>query len=424
MDKNTITISRTAGGIPVVTEFIPGCESSGYMVAVGTGSRDETKEIFGISHLLEHVVFRETKNRTSYQMSKEIEGAGGETNAFTGRELTAFFGVTIRETKDVAKEMVSDIVANPLINDKDVELEKKIVLQELSMVKNEPESYIHDVFSQNIWRGHPLSQDEGGLEEIVKGLGAKELRDYYEDRYGIPNMAVFAAGNVDEKDTLDWASQKFDNMAGKRNIKREAPKRPDTNYMFVKNDSEHYHVGMGFPAYGPNDMNRVPALVLSTMLGAGTSSRLFQEVREKRALVYSVHTTIEQYCDAASLVAYMSCTDENVINAIEITAKVCAQIKKEGLQEGELVRTKRLLKGAYVRSMESTEHRMYRLGRDFMLNGKCHTMEERLMAIEAVTEEDVMRVANDILDPKHLNISVLGKGNRGIKKFDPRVIEI
>ncbi len=129
MDKNTITISRTAGGIPVVTEFIPGCESSGYMVAVGTGSRDETKEIFGISHLLEHVVFRETKNRTSYQMSKEIEGAGGETNAFTGRELTAFFGVTIRETKDVAKEMVSDIVANPLINDKDVELEKKIVLQ-------------------------------------------------------------------------------------------------------------------------------------------------------------------------------------------------------------------------------------------------------------------------------------------------------
>ncbi len=424
MDKNIITISRTDGGIPVVTEFIPGCESSGYMVAVGTGSRDETKEIFGISHLLEHVVFRETKNRTSYQMSKEIEGAGGETNAFTGRELTAFFGVTIKETKEVAKEMVSDIVANPLINDKDVELEKKIVLQELSMVKSEPESYIHDIFSQNMWRGHPLSQDEGGLEEIVKGLGSKELRDYYEDRYGIPNMAVFAAGNVDEKDTLEWASDKFDHMAGKRNIQREAPKKPDTNYMFVKNDSDHYHVGMGFPAYGPNDRYRVPALMLSTMLGAGTSSRLFQEVREKRALVYSVHTTIEQYCDAASLVAYMSCTDENVLNAIEVTAKVCAQIKKEGLQEGELIRTKRLLKGAYVRSMESTEHRMYRLGRDFMLNGKCHTMEDRLMAIEAVTEEDIMHVANDILDPKHLNISVLGKGNRSIKKFDPTGIDI
>ncbi len=136
-----------------------------------------------------------------------------------------------------------------------------------------------------------------------------------------------------------------------------------------------------------------------------------------------MHTTIEQYCDAASLVAYMSCTDENVINAIEITAKVCAQIKKEGLQEGELVRTKRLLKGAYVRSMESTEHRMYRLGRDFMLNGKCHTMEERLMAIEAVTEEDVMR-GPTIYWTRSISTSLSRERQQGIKKFDPRVIEI
>ncbi|UAL07494.1 MAG: insulinase family protein [Candidatus Methanogranum gryphiswaldense] len=424
MSENTINISKTDGGIPVVTELIPGCESSGYMVAIGTGSRDETKDIFGISHLLEHVVFRETKNRTSYQMSKEMEGAGGELNAFTGRELTAFFGITIKETKNVAKEMVSDIVANPMINDNDVELEKKVVLQELSMVKNEPEAYIHDLFAQNMWRGHPLCQDEGGSIDVVKSLGSKELRAYYEERYGIPNIAVFAAGNIESEDTVMWASEKFDGMAGKKVIKREVPKRPDMFYGFVKNDSDHYHVAMGLPSYGPNDKNRIPALLLNTMIGAGTSSRLFQEVREKRALVYSVNTTVEQYCDAASIVAYMSCTDENVIKAIETTAKVFSQIKSEGLQEGELIRTKRLLKGAYVRSMESTEHRMYRLGRDYMLNGKCQTLESRLAAVEDVTEEQVMHVANDLLRSNSLNVTVLGKGNREIKKFDLAHVDI
>ncbi|MCL2295667.1 MAG: insulinase family protein, partial [Methanomassiliicoccaceae archaeon] len=230
MGGENISFARTSGGIPVLIERIPGSESAGYMVGVSTGSRDEDKDVMGISHLLEHVVFRETKNRSSYQMAKEMEGAGGELNAFTGREMTAFFGVTIKETKDVAKDTVSDIVANPLINDDDVELEKKIVLQELSMIENEPEEYIHDLFSMNLWRGHPLSQDEGGLPEIVKRLGAKELRNYYEERYGIPNISVFAAGAVEMEEVLSWAEEKFDILSGKKEIKRERPKTPEAGY--------------------------------------------------------------------------------------------------------------------------------------------------------------------------------------------------
>lgn len=417
-NTNNISISKTDGGIPVVTEFIPGSESAGYMVAVGTGSRDETSDIFGLSHLLEHVVFRETKTRTSYQMAKEMEGAGGSLNAFTGRELTAFYGVTIRETKDVAKEMVADIVANPLINDEDVELEKKIVLQELSMIENEPDSYIHDLFSQDIWRGNELCQDEGGSIEVVKGLGAEELKKYYDERYGIPNLAVFAAGNVDIDDTVAWASEKFDGMNGKMEIRRNTPERPKQKYRFVKNSSEHCHVAIGFPAYGSDDPRRAAALLLSTVLGSGTSSRLFQDVREKKALVYSIYTGVEQYCDAASMTTYFSSTDKNVVEAIETTAKVFSDLRKEGLAEDELTRMKRLMKGAYVRSLESTERRMYRLGRDYMLNGKCHSLEERLATMEAVTEEQILAAADDILDTSALNITVLGEGNREIKKFD------
>ncbi|MDR1690514.1 MAG: insulinase family protein, partial [Candidatus Methanoplasma sp.] len=304
MSNENISFARTSGGIPVLVEKIPGSESAGFMVGVRTGSRDEDKSVMGISHLLEHVVFRATKSRSSYQMAKEMEGAGGEMNAFTGREMTAYYGVTIKETKDVAKDTVSDVVANPLINDDDVELEKKIVIQELSMIENEPEAYIHDLASSHMWRGHPLSQDEGGTVEIVKGLTFKELREYYGERYGIPNLSVFAAGAVEMEEALAWAEEKFDGLSGKKEIKRSKPSTPKAGYSFTKNNSEHYHVAMGFPAYDPDHKDRVPLSLLSAIIGSGTSSRLFQEVREKKALVYSVYSTVEQHSDSGALCTY------------------------------------------------------------------------------------------------------------------------
>ena len=218
----------------MVVERIPDSQSAGFMIGVATGSRDEVPEIFGLSHLLEHTVFRETKTRDSFQMAKEMEGAGGEMNAFTGREMTAFYGITIRETAFTAMDMVGDIVANPLINEKDTELEKKIVLQELSMIENEPETRIHDLFESHLWRGHQLGQDEGGDKDIVAGLTVADLRAYYEEKYLIPNLAVYAAGDVDLESTVSWAESVLDIRAGgKRNVRTEPP-MPQAEYKFVK----------------------------------------------------------------------------------------------------------------------------------------------------------------------------------------------
>lgn len=196
------------------------------MVAIKTGSRDEPDNMLGISHLLEHVVFRRTKTRDSYQISKEIEGAGGEINAFTGREITAFYGVTIHETANILRDIISDIVVNPSINENDTELEKKIVLQELEMIKSEPDSYIHDLFESFIWRGHSLSKDEGGNEHIVKNMRAYDLKEYYMERYKVPNIYVYATGPVDTNDTLSWAESTLDCMGNGHNNKRFAPKKP------------------------------------------------------------------------------------------------------------------------------------------------------------------------------------------------------
>ncbi|MBR6203872.1 MAG: insulinase family protein [Candidatus Methanomethylophilaceae archaeon] len=419
MSSRSIGVSETSGGIPVAVEAIQGSQSAGFMIAVATGSRDEHPGIFGLSHLLEHTVFRETKTRDSYQMAKEIEGAGGEINAFTGREMTAFYGITIKETADVAMDIVGDIVANPTISEKDTELEKKIVLQELSMIKNEPESYIHDLFESQLWRGHPLSQDEGGSEEVVEGLSFSDLRAYYDEKYRIPNLSVYAVGAVDLDSTVSWAEEALDGMSGGSRNPRSPPEAPASGYKFVKNDADHYQIAMGFPAYGASHKDRMAVSMLSAVLGSGTSSRLFQAVREEKALVYSVFSSVSQCSDASSLATYMSCTGSNVVEAMQTASAQFGKLLAEGLGKGELERSKRLVKGANVRAMESTENRLYRMGVNHVLNGCVESLEDRLARIDAVTEDDLMRVAEDVLRPGRMNTVVLGKGNKAVRGCDP-----
>ncbi len=424
MVKSEITFERTPKGIPVVTETIENCASVGYMAAVNTGSRDECPEIWGISHLLEHVVFRATKTRSSFQISKEMEGAGGEINAFTGKELTAFYGVTLEETASTAKDMVSDIVCNPLINPDDVEMEKKIVLQEISMCENNPDSYIHDLFSETIWAGHDLGHNEAGTVDIVKGLGSKELRDYYSEKYVIPNMAVFACGAVTPEDAMEWACQHFDEMpAGNRNV-RTAPKIRDACYNHIQRKEDHCYVAFGFPAYSADHKDKSALALLNSILGSGSSSRMFQQVREEKALVYSVYNSVDQNSDAGSIGTYFSSTEENVLEAIETVAKVYRELKDGEITVEELNKARNLVKGATVRYMESTDHRLYRMARGFMLTGKPETMEERMANLNNVTVEDIMRVAEDVIRNDRLTITMYGNKVKSMKKFDVNQITV
>lgn len=388
------------------------------MVAVGTGSRDEPAELQGISHLLEHSVFRATSKADSFQMAKEIEGAGGELNAFTGREETAFYGITIKETADIAASMVADIVTDPKLSDKDIELERKIVLQELSMIRDDPETYIHDLYHKNLWRGHPLSQDEGGPMEIVENITPDQIREYYADRYGIPNLSVFAFGTSDVEKTIEWASERFDGMTGKKVIKRTKPPMPEAGYFFEQTKTDHCQVAMGFPGLPADDMDRIALKMVTAILGSGTSSRLFQKVREEKALVYSVYATQEYNTDSSAAVTYMSCTDSNVIETMSAVAKVITKLNREGLEPGELNRTKNLMKGSMIRSMESSEQRLYSMGRWYLLNSGYLTLSDRLRLLDEITEDDVMRAANKIFHADRLNVTVLGKGNKEIRDFD------
>ncbi len=424
MAKETITYERTKTGIPVITERLPDSPSAGFMVAVNTGSRDETKDIWGISHLLEHVVFRATKTRSSFQMAKDIEGAGGEMNAFTAKEMTAFFGVTLKDTADTAKTLVADIVCNPLINQSDVDMEKKIVLQEISMCENDPSSYIHDLFAETMWRDHPLAHNEAGTADIVRGLDSGDLRSYYGSRYVRPNLAVFACGNVDSADVMSWAEENFDAMPDGKANERHGPKVTDGLYKHYLRKEDHCYVGMGFPGFEASDKRRPALQMLNAVLGSGMSSRMFQRVREEKALVYSIYNYVDQNSDGSSIATFFSSTEENVLEAVETAGKVYRSIREEGVTKEELVKARNLVKGALVRRSESTEHELYRLARSTMLAGSPVSLNDWLDAFDTVTADDIMAVADDVIKNDLLTVTMYGNKVKAMKGFKPSQIEI
>ena len=424
MQDIPIELTETAGGIPVLTETIPNSANAGFLVAVRTGSRDEYDGIFGLSHLLEHTVFRETETRNSFEMAKEMEGAGGELNAFTSKEMTGYYGITLGQTRDVAMKLVGDIVANPLINEKDTALEKEIVLQELSMVKSEPESYIHDLFEENLWKGNELGRDEGGSEETVAPLTHLDLRKYYDERYGRPNLAVFATGDIDRDEVVRWAEGTFDRMEAPVVNRRTSPGMPGASYTCTEHNSEHLNIGFGFPVGKLGPEERAAVKLLGAVLGAGTSSRLFQNVREKNALVYSIYNDTHCYSDAGYISAFMSCTGKNAVRSMQETARSYSQFRREGLEKGELERTKNLLKGAVARSTETTDNRVYRMCVGYMTHGTASSTRESLDVIDAVTEEQVMAAAERYLTADRLNISVLGRCGKAVQSFEASSLEI
>ena len=413
-----ISLRRTAGGIPVYLDGTKGV-NCGYLVGVRTGSRDEHEGVFGISHLLEHTVFRKTKTMCSFEMAKLMEGAGGALNAFTAKKVTAYFGVTLRETSEVAMRCVGDIVSNPLINKRDTELERAIVLQELSMVKSEPAEYIHSLFEENLWKGDILGMDEGGTEESVEALTYRDLRRYYRERYGRPNLSVYATGAPDPDAVVKWAEGALDPMQAEVVNKRRAPAKTCAGLSVKNNRSGHCQIAFGFPVAGASPKERAANAVLAAALGAGTSSRLFQGVREKNALVYAVNMVHESYSDAGYVAAFMSCTGGNVVRSLEETAKTIRRFRREGLAEGELGRTKNIIKGGIARASERTDGRLYAMCMDDLTHGEVLTAEQKMRGIDAVTEDDVMRTADRLFSPDRLSVTILGKAGADARAYDP-----
>jgi len=410
-----LLMRKTPGGIPVIMDKLSYSRAAAVAVYISVGSRDEPEGKCGIAHLLEHLMFKGTEFHTSKEINRLVEAAGGEMNGYTGKEVTSYFVQTIDETLVTAEQILAEMVRKPLLDKKDLEMEKKVVTQEIKMAEDDPDSYIHELLAKAAWQGNPMASSEGGSVECVLPLKAEDIRAFYQDFYRPPFLTVVATGNIDPSQVVGWASHSFDDVshASKRLQRRSPAFRP--GIQLYPREGDQMYAAMGFPGLHAIHKDRYVQSMLSVILAAGNSSRLYQKVREENGLVYSIYAMSYPFTDCGAFGIFFSTSSENSEKVFQLVAEELRKLKEEGLEEDELARAKRWVKGMIVRKLEPMENRMYFLGEQYLQTGSILTEDQMLQRMEAVTDEDVERVAQSTLNQGKMCVALLASDEEGGK---------
>jgi predicted Zn-dependent peptidase len=400
-------IRRTVlpGGLRVITEGIPTMRSVAFGIWVGVGSRDETPTLAGASHYLEHLLFKGTDRRDALQIASAMDAVGGEMNAFTAKEYTCYYARVLDSDLPLAVDVVSDMVTSSLIAKSDVESERGVILEEIAMHDDDPGDAVHDTFSRAVFGDAPLGRPVIGTVESISAMSRAAIAKYYRGRYRPQSIVVAAAGNVDHVKVVRLVRKAFgeagllDQDSGAPDAPRSAGKAtPFTpSVSVVTRPTEQANVILGTRGIARNDERRFALGVLNSALGGGMSSRLFQEVREKRGLAYSVYSYSSQYADTGLFGVYAGCQPARVGEVLSICRDEIAKVAADGISDEELARGKGQLRGSLVLGLEDTGSRMSRLGKSELVQGELLSVDEVLGRIEAVTLDDVREVASGLL---------------------------
>jgi predicted Zn-dependent peptidase len=391
------------GGLRVVTEAVPTVRSVTFGVWVGVGSRDEATSLAGASHYLEHLLFKGTRKRDALAISAELDAVGGEMNAFTSKEYTCFYARVLDDDLPLAVDVVGDLVTSSVIRAADVEAERGVILEEIAMHEDDPTDMVHDQFAQVLFGEGQLSRPVLGSVESIESISRTAINGYYRRRYRPQDMVVAAAGNVDHATVVRLVRKAF-GAAGMLDGHAEptAPRagrqiRTESGVRVVRRTTEQANVVLGGPGVARTDERRFALGVLNAALGGGMSSRLFQEVREKRGLAYSVYSYHAQYADTGLFGVYAGCVPRKVDEVLAICRDEIAKVAATGLTLDEIERGKGQLRGALVLGLEDTGSRMSRIGKAELVYGEQLAVDELLARIEGVTPDEVSAVAADLL---------------------------
>ncbi|MGH7932290.1 MAG: M16 family metallopeptidase [Candidatus Binataceae bacterium] len=411
--------SLLPNGVRVMTEAMPQVVSSTIGIWVENGSRYEEPTHSGVSHFIEHLLFKGTRKRTAAQIAEEVDAVGGVLNAFTGKEYTCYYAKVLGEDLAMATDLLADIFLESIFDPAEIDRERQVVLQEISQAEDTPDDFIHDLFSLNFWRNHPLSLPIFGSVETVKAINRELLVSFMADRYRAGRVFIVAAGMVDHDRLVSDCARLFGSIEGDGRPEPISP--PDVTRMVLNHSKklEQAHICIGGPGLSQSATLRYAGYVLNTALGGGMSSRLFQEVREKRGRVYSIYSFMSAFADCGYLAIYAGTNPEWVDEVIEVTLKEIAKITRDGLKPDELARAKSQLKGNMLLGMESTESRMNRLARNEIYFHREIPLEELALGIEAVTNDQVVELATSCFVPDRMGMVLLGdlKG----RKLGPEV---
>ena len=396
-----------SNGIRVFAENIPYAESVSIGVWVGNGSRHEKSYENGISHFIEHMVFKGTKHRTAKDIALEMDSVGGHLNAFTTKECTCFYAKTLKEFADVSMDILSDMVFEPSLNKEDMDLERRVIFEEIAMYEDSPEDLVYDIFSEAVWGRTPMGKPILGTEETLSSMTPEMMREYMRTHYTKESLFIAVAGRFD--DGLFDSLEKY--FGGRDLLNNEVTFEKAVytpNNALLNKDFEQVQIVLGFNGIDIYDERVYSLLVFNNIFGSGMSSRLFQNIREKHGLVYSVGAGHSAYMDTGTFDISAATTPENLEEVAELISKEVRLIKKEVPDDCEIERAKIQLKGNYILSTESISSRMQAIGRAALLNRPQRTREEIIRQINDVNRESVKDIRDCILDEKTMSIAAVG----------------
>jgi predicted Zn-dependent peptidase len=399
-------------GIRILTERMPHVRSVAVGIWVGTGSRREPDDRGGISHLIEHLVFKGTATRSAEDIARTMDSVGGQMDAFTTKEHTCFYVQVLDEHLPLAVDLLTDILLHPLFNAEELEREKSVVLQEIKMVEDTPDDIIHDIFAEQVWKGHPLGRPILGTRDGVNGFTRSTVTSHFTDEYVPPKIIVAVAGNVEHARVVDRFATAFGGFRRAPLERADSLPQMTPSVQIVSKSLEQVHVVMGFPGLAHAAPGRYALVVLNDIMGGSMSSRLFQEVRERQGLVYSIHSGAQSYLDTGLLYLYAATEASNFSKMLKSILKELRELKKNGVSAEELVRAKDHLKGGLMLGLESTSSRMNRLAKHEMHFGAFMSMDAMLAAISAVRHEEVQALVGELLDEERLALATLGPLDR------------
>jgi predicted Zn-dependent peptidase len=386
-------------GIRVVSELHPHSRSVSIGIWVLTGTRDEAPEDAGISHFVEHMVFKRTKSRSAFQIAKSLESLGGELNAYTTREYTCYHALVLKDHWEKALEILSDLVCNMAVSKDDFALEKSVILQEIAMCEDNLEELIYDIYFEKALGKNPISRRILGVEETISKMTMKRMIHYYKEKYSGGNIIVSAAGCLDHQSLLEGVQRTLGSKTKRRFTNKRKKPGHRTFRSSLEKEAEQLHLLAGFPCTSFRDANRFEAFILNTLLGGGMTSKLYQSVREKRGLVYSVYSALNTFEDFGLINIYAACEPKHMKAVIKNIAAEVKKVRKTGLTQGELELFKTQVVGGILLGSEDIENRMTSLGVNEMVFEKYKPVEEIVTEIEKVT----VRSVRDFID-KYLNL--------------------
>jgi predicted Zn-dependent peptidase len=399
-----------ANGIRVVTEHMPHVRSVSVGIWIGTGSREEAEHQTGISHFVEHMVFKGTKNRSAEQIARSVDSIGGGLDAFTSKELVSYNVKVLDEHLPDAFDVIADLVRNPLFKKDDIEKEKGVILEELKMEVDNPEYLIHEIFASNFWKGHPLGRPILGTKQTIRTFDRDTVEGYYKQFYVPSNILVTAAGSLDHNRLVNLVEDQFAGLKPRKRAMLAKPPQPHAPLVFrTKNSLEQVHVYVGVPSIEIAHEARFACFILNAILGGGMSSRLFQNIRERQGLAYTVYSELSMYRDAGCMLVYAGTSQRNAGKVVESIARELRKLADERVTEDEIRRSKDHLKGSYVLGLESTSSRMANLARQELYFNRFFSLDEMLERVENVTAEEVQALAQQFFDPKRMAVAMLGR---------------